>query len=251
MRNATMAKRIIFDFIAVISITIAILGLLSGCAAPQAPKPVPGACSQSGVAEITESDSGGSIRDIDVLWETDTGKKIKLCDLNGRVRVISMFYSTCQGVCLITKQDMQALEASLSPTARERVGFVLVTLDFSRDTAQALRAYRREEGLSPARWTLLRGDEAATSKLAGLLGIASGRDASGRFVHSSELIVLDESGRIIHRHNGLRANLDGIASEIEAAALHKPLAQGHPPAAADQPHLLSPDNPYRILAGAK
>src|SRR5271163_2467865 len=132
MRNATIAKQIAFDFIVAIPLAIAILGLLSGCAVPQAPKPVSGACSQSGAAEVTEGDAGGSVCDIDALWETDTGKYIQLCDLNGRVRVISMFYSTCQGVCLTTKQDMQALEASLSPAARERVGFVLVTLDFSR-----------------------------------------------------------------------------------------------------------------------
>lgn len=171
------------------------------------------------------ADAGGSICDIDAVWETDFGKKIKLSDLNGRVRVISMFYSTCQGVCITTKQDMQALEASLSPAARERVGFVLVTLDFSRDTAQVLKAYRREEDLSPTRWILLRGNKAATSKLAALLGIGAGRDDSGRFIHSSELIVLDESGRIIHRHAGVRADLDGIAREIEAAALHKDSAR--------------------------
>jgi protein SCO1 len=202
------------------AIAIAVLVLLNGCVAPRH--------GHNCAAPIPDADSGGSICDITAQWETDTGKKIKLSDLNGRVRVISMFYSTCQGVCIITKDDMQALEASLSPETRGRIGFVLATLDPSRDTAQVLRAYRRAEGLSSARWTLLRGDDAATSKLAGLLGIGAGRDASGRFVHSSELIVLDESGRIIHRHSGLRANLDGIASEIEAAALHKTVAQAHP-----------------------
>jgi protein SCO1/2 len=223
MRNATIAKCLVFTF----------LGVWSGFAAPQASNSVTRACGPS--------DSGGSIGDMDMLWETDNGRKIKLGELNGRVRVISMFYATCQGVCLITKQDMQALEASLSPEARERVGFILVTLDARRDTAQALRSYRREEGLSPARWTLLRGDDAATRKLAGWLGVSSGRDASGRFNHSSELIVLDESGRIIHRHHGLRADLGRIAREIETAALRKTLAQRQPPAAFDQPHPLSSD----------
>jgi len=206
---------------------VAALALLTGCAGPPSTQPLLSACFQSHNAEVAGADSGGSVCDIDALWETDFGKEIKLCDLDGRVCIISMFYSTCQGVCSITKQDLQAIEASLSPTARERVRFVLVTLDPRHDTAQVLHTYRRAEELSPSWWILLRGDDAATRKLAALLGIGSGRDASGRFIHSSELVILDESGHIIHRHNGLRADLHGIAGEIETAALKKPLTPNH------------------------
>ncbi len=191
---------------------LAALPVLTGCAAPRSAGPMP-------AAGVDISDCGGSVREIEAFWETDSGERIKLRDLNGRVHVISMFYATCQGVCLMTKQDMQQIEASLSREARKRVGFVLVTLDAAHDTAQVLRSYRNAEGLSRSRWTLLRGDDAATSRLAALLGIGSGRDASGRFVHSSELVVLDESGCIIHRHNGLRADLQSIAGEVGAAAL--------------------------------
>ncbi len=196
--------------------------MLTGCVAPRSAVSTPAAGCQSRTAGLATAGFGGSVSEDDAFWETDSGKQIKLGDLNGRVRVISMFYATCQGVCVITRQDMQEIEASLSPAARERVGFVLVTLDPTRDTAQALRAYRSAEGLSPARWTLLRGDNAATGKLAALLGIVSGRDDSGRFVHSSELVVVDESGRIIYRHSGLRADLHDIASEVGSATLLKP-----------------------------
>lgn len=150
-------------------------------------------------------------------WETDGGKEIHLSELDGRVRLISMFYSTCQGVCLVTSQDMREIEATLPRVVRERVGFVLVTLDPAHDSASALRSYRRAQGLSPARWTLLRGCAADTDKLASLLGIAAGPDATGRFVHSSELVILDEAGRILHRHSGTGADLAGIAREIETA----------------------------------
>jgi protein SCO1/2 len=159
-------------------------------------------------------------------WETDSGPTLHLAELNGRVRLISMFYATCEGVCVITKQDMQAIEASLPASVRERVGFILVTLDPRRDSLAALRSYRRTEGLAKDRWTLLRGDDAATAKLASVLGVASGRDAAGRFVHSSELVVLDASGRIIHRHAGLRADLQAIATEMEAAALAPSVTPG-------------------------
>jgi protein SCO1/2 len=196
------------------------LALSAGCATPHS-----AVGDSANGRQISDPDAtnlqAGSVCSENALWETDTGKTIKLSDLNGRVRVISMFYSTCQGVCAITKADMQAIEASLSPAARERVGFVLVTLDPENDTAEALQTYRRDASLSPARWTLARGNKAATGRLAKLLGIGAGRDDSGRYIHTSELIVLDQSGRIIHHYSGLRADLQAITSEIEAVALHK------------------------------
>jgi protein SCO1 len=178
-------------------------------------------CAAGGTAQresTTEMAPQNSVTNLDAQWETDSGKRIRLSDLNGRVRVISMFYATCQGICVTTKQDMQQIEASLSTVARRRVGFVLVTLDASRDTASALHSYRRAENLSADRWTLLRGDDHATRQLASLLGVEFGRDGSGRFVHSSQLVILDESGRIIGRHNGLRADLPAITTEIQTAA---------------------------------
>jgi protein SCO1/2 len=182
-----------------------------------------------------------SVCNLSAQWETDDGKKMALADLNGQVRVISMFYSTCQGVCVITKNNMQQIDASLSPATRERVKFVLVTLDPARDTAAALRSYRRVENMPASRWTLLRGDDAATGRLASFLGVAYGRDSSGRFIHSSEIVILDSDGRVLHRHNGVAANLSGIASEVDAAVSHQA-----PPALSRVPAL----KPARVLTNS-
>jgi len=201
---------------------LAALLLTAGGLAGQSVRPDCCAHCPKAVPDTFTNAPAGSLCDLDAFWETDSGNKVKLGDLNGRVRVISMFYATCEGVCVITKEDMQSIEASLSREARKRVGFVLVTLDSKRDTTEALRKYRRVEGLSSNSWTLLRGDDNATSKLAALLGIGSGRDPSGRFVHSSELVVVDELGRVLSRQSGLRADLPALARQIEAVAILKP-----------------------------
>ncbi len=190
-----------------IHVLFASLALLTGCAAP----PTEGNVSGGGV-----EDAGAT------LWETDAGGKIHLNELNGRVRIMAMFYSSCQGVCAITRQDLEQIEASLAPGVRARVKFVLVTLDPPRDTAATLRAYRHAWGLAADRWVLLRGEEAATKQLAARLGVGSGRDGAGRFIHSSELVVLDPQGRIIHRHHGQHADLPGIAREIATAVAAQP-----------------------------
>ncbi|PWU09381.1 MAG: hypothetical protein C5B50_27525 [Verrucomicrobia bacterium] len=198
-----------------ILLPLTICVLLTGCASPRTRGSA--CCSRQGNSTGSQA-SGGSISELNATWETDSGQKVRLADLNGEIRVISMFYSTCEGVCVRTKQDMQRIEAALSPAARERVGFLLVTLDPARDTCAALRSYRRVEGLSPSRWTLLRGQSEATEKLAALLGVGARWDSTGRFIHSSQIVLLDDSGRILNRYDGLSANLEEIASELEAAS---------------------------------
>lgn len=159
----------------------------------------------------------GSVYDLTSKWEDDGGRVLQLSDLRGRPVVISMFYAACQGVCVITRDDLRAIEASLPAALRPEVRFVLVSLDSKRDTAQALRAYRSREELPAERWRLLRGDAGSTAQLAGLLGIGFGRDAAGRFVHSSQIVVLDEAGKIIHRQDGIHADLVAAGKILERA----------------------------------
>ena len=214
-----MISRMNFNTVAHGMIIALLLGWMTVCVPSGNAGPVMAACCQSPTVATNAVETGESVADLAAEWETDSGKKIKLSDLNGRVRVISMFYATCQGVCVITRQDMQQIEASLSLAARRNVDFILVTLDPVRDTDADLRTYRLFQNLSPRRWTLLRGDDAATGKLAELLGVSAGRDASGRFIHSSELVVLDKSGRILDRYSGPHADLSAVVKEIETAVL--------------------------------
>lgn len=187
-----------------------ILGLwlclsVAGCVSPRTDK-VPACCRSESALPAGEA-AIGSLYDLNSLWEDDGGRAVKLSDLRGRPVVISMFYATCQGICVITRDDMRQIEASLPAALRERVQFVLVTLDPKHDTATALKAYRSQEALPVERWRLLRGDVESTTRLAGLLGVGFGRDGSGRFVHASRIVLLDESGNIIHNQDGIHADL--------------------------------------------
>jgi len=44
------------------------------------------------------------------VWQDDAGKKFQLAELRGHPVVISMFYASCEGLCVITRNDMQAVE---------------------------------------------------------------------------------------------------------------------------------------------
>jgi protein SCO1 len=148
-------------------------------------------------------------------FQDDNGNNFSLASLRGRPVVISMFYASCQGICLVTRDDMKAVEASLPAAVRGRTAFVLVTLAPEIDSPTALKQYRADNGLSEKNWILLRGSANATAELATQLGIAYWRDGARLFRHTSELTVLDENGKTVLQQDGVHADL---AETVQAVA---------------------------------
>lgn len=161
--------------------------------------------------------STNSIYDLRAVWQDANGKDFRLSELEGRPVVISMFFATCQGVCIITRDDMKTVEESLPTQVRNKTAFVLVTLDPKRDSATDLKNYEVSQDLSPERWHLLRGSAADTARLATLLGIGYGIDKSGLFRHSTDVIVLDETGKIVSWQDGVHADLAKTAKIVESS----------------------------------
>lgn len=188
-----------------------LIAALTGCRAPRK------SCCQSTLppADVTGI-SNRSIYDLEANWQDENGKNFQLAQLRGRPAVISMFFATCQGVCLITKDDMKTVEASLPSDTRKHTTFVLVTLDPEHDSISDLKDYRNTQGLTANRWRLLRGSAADTARLATLLGIGYGLDNSHLFRHSSEIIVLDKAGKIVSCQNGIHADLNKTVKTLVA-----------------------------------
>ncbi len=151
-------------------------------------------------------------------WQDDAGKHLQLADLRGQTVLISMFYASCQGVCVITKNDFKAIDASLSPEARAHTTFVLVTLAPDLDTTAVLQAYRSEQGLAENHWRLLRGSAQATAALAMRLRTGYGRDHVGLFRHDSELTAIGPMGNILLQQDGIHADLAEMARIVNATA---------------------------------
>jgi protein SCO1/2 len=148
-----------------------------------------------------------SLYQMDSRWTTDTGKEIKLGELKGKPQVVAMFFANCQYACPLIVNDMQRMEAALTPAQRARVGFTLVSFDPKRDTAKALAEYRRVRGLAAEHWTLLRGESDDVQELAALLGVRYKQDACGQFAHSNVITVLNADGEIVHQQTGLNQDI--------------------------------------------
>lgn len=86
-----------------------------------------------------------------------------------RMVVLNFFYVNCGGSCPGTYAVMSRLREELSPTLRDRLAFVSITLDAERDRPAELARYAVERGLNAdpalAPWTLVTGTAADTEAL--------------------------------------------------------------------------------------
>ena len=133
--------------------------------------------------------------DIPVI--TDRGYITSLAATGGEVRLVSLIYSHCPGVCPLTVQTLQALEARLSPTERSHLGVLLLSLD-PTDTSKALQIFGAEHSINSARWMIARTVRAAdTDTLAATLNIQHRRLSDGSIDHGAAVALVDARGRII------------------------------------------------------
>jgi protein SCO1/2 len=156
-----------------------------------------------------------SLFQLDSVWTSDTGRRVKLGVLRGRPQVVAMFFASCQFTCPLTVSDMQRIEAALPENLRTNTDFLLVSFDSVRDTPAALKAYRAKRELSNQNWTLLRGEPDDVRELAALLGVIYKQDANGDFAHSNVITLLNAEGEIVFQQPGLNLPTDEIISKLK------------------------------------
>ncbi len=148
------------------------------------------------------------------------GRKLDWRARRGSPQVVSMFYTSCQYICPLIVDSGKAIEKSLTPAERARIGLLLISMDPKRDTPAALMAVATKRKLDPARWTLARPAPGDVRAIAGVLGIRYRELADGEFNHTSALVLLDADGRILARTEqvGSRPDPEFLAAVRRAAA---------------------------------
>jgi protein SCO1/2 len=158
-----------------------------------------GACALATTARGTPLPAS-SIFQLDVPLTDQDGRVFRLPELRGEPRLVSMFYSSCEMVCPMIFETIKLTLAKAG--AQPRVKVLMVSFDPARDSVAVLKKTAAAHGVDE-RWTLARGDDAATRKIAAVLGVQYRRLASGEFNHSSVILLLDGEGRISARSSVL------------------------------------------------
>lgn len=159
-----------------------------------------------------------SIYHVDSTWTTESGQRIRLDALRGKIRVLAMVYTSCEYACPLLVEIMKRMATSLPQELQSQVGFVLVSFDPERDTPEVLKAYSEKQQLDVQRWTLLHGQPDDVRELAVLLGVKYIKQPRGDFAHSNLITVLNREGEIVHRHLGLQQSIDDTVAVLRQMA---------------------------------
>lgn len=140
-----------------------------------------------------------SVYDLQSAWRDQRGDTLTLRDLRGRVQLVAMVYTNCQVTCPLIVGALKRIESSLPLSSRDRVGFVLVSLDPMRDTPGRLSSWAASTKLDTAHWTLLSGSDDAVRELAATLDVRYQGQADGEVAHTNGITMLDTQGAIAHQ----------------------------------------------------
>lgn len=137
---------------------------------------------------------GESLFQLPVHFTTAGGEPLVLDDYRGAPLVVTMFYGTCKAACPLLARAMTATAQALPPASRDKVRFLMVTLDPQRDTIEELQRFAREYRLDAPRYAVARTDADGVRLLAAALGIRYRTLPDGMISHSSILTALDADG---------------------------------------------------------
>jgi protein SCO1/2 len=164
---------------------------------------------------LADEQSNSSLFSVDLKWQDDSGAQVKLEKYKGHFIVMTMAYTACTAACPLTVERLRSLEKKLADKT-DRVEFVLVTFDPSRDSPQALASYKEKHNLKSKHWHFLSGTEQDTRMLAHLLEIAYEKNPkTGEIMHSNKIILLDREGSIETVVDGLNSDTKAIVDGIQ------------------------------------
>jgi protein SCO1 len=161
-----------------------------------------------------------SVYQLNIKLEDQNGQTLPWSANKGRVRIVTMFYSSCTKTCPLTFDAIKRLESHLHALSRERLEIDLISLDPDRDTPQKLKATAKSRTVDELRWHLYRTSTISVIQIATLLGVQYRRLPDGEFDHSSTLVLLDTKGRIL-----AKSEATGIEDQKFIIAVARALAR--------------------------
>lgn len=140
----------------------------------------------------------------------------KLADYKGKVVLVSFIFTTCNGTCPATTHRLARVFHELEKKDyKERVQFVSITLDPERDTAEALRGYRRLYDISSPLWAHLTGKPPEVKKVLDAWDMWAKPAANGQLDHPSRVYLVDPAGRVREIYNLDFLRLPWVMEDIE------------------------------------
>jgi protein SCO1/2 len=175
-------------------------------------------------AENTSENKGNtkisdmSIYNLPSHWTTQDGSEIELKQLQGKVLVMVMIYTSCQAACPRLVADMRNIEKQIPEDKKEDVQYVFVSIDPKTDTPERLTVFAKENQMEDDKWLFLRGSEDDTREFAAVLAVNYKQISPMDFSHSNIISVFNQAGELAHQQEGLGVdNKETVQAIIDLA----------------------------------
>ncbi|MCT4783743.1 MULTISPECIES: SCO family protein [Exiguobacterium] len=119
---------------------------------------------------------------------------------NGKVKVVTFFYTNCPDICPLTLRDFMKLERELKTEGLygTDVELVAITVDPETDTVPVLENYGAAFQAEPTGWKVLTGEKADIDRITRQLQFYYSKANSGLVTHATTMYIVD-------RHHDVRA----------------------------------------------
>ena len=146
------------------------------------------------------------------------GRALSLESLRGKWVLLDFVYASCPGPCPILTATHVRVQRELPAPLRLRVWFASISLDPSRDTPEALRAYATARGADLASWSFLTGPPETVDAVLQAYGVGAVSEPNGEIQHVVVTFLIDTEGRIRKRYFGLDHDADEYLRDLTSLA---------------------------------
>jgi len=134
----------------------------------------------------------------DFTLRDPAGATVRLSELRGQIVLVAFIYTSCTTTCPVLSQQMAKLQKRVKEDKqlRGRVMLLSVTVDPSRDSAEALAKYASAFGADPAAWKFLRDSSEALTPVLLAYREWTKPMANGELDHPARVYLIDAEGRV-------------------------------------------------------
>lgn len=159
-----------------------------------------------------------SIYNLPETWTTQNGNDIELKSLRGKVLVMVMIYTSCKAACPRLVADMRNIEKKIPAELKEKVQYILVSIDPEVDTPERLKAFAKENQMDNDQWLFLRSNDEQTREFSAVLAVNYKKISPIDFSHSNIISVFNTEGELAFQQEGLEVNNEKTVSKIKEEA---------------------------------
>ncbi|HET8803262.1 MAG TPA: SCO family protein [Aequorivita sp.] len=179
--------------------------------------------SEAIVENTSEINTDNKISDMSIYnlpshWTTQDGTEIELKQLQGKVLVMVMIYTSCQAACPRLVADMRNIEKQIPEDKKDNIQYVFVSIDPKTDTPERFTTFAKENQMEEDKWLFLRGIEEDTREFAAVLAVNYKQISPMDFSHSNIISVFNKAGELVHQQEGLGVdNKETVQAIIDLA----------------------------------